>query len=212
MYLSKRHSLNWAIFQFNVQARGKKRQIGWFPASYVKLLTSSSNRSTPVSHRYADSPTMDPFAGSYIFIRLLAFSKDQFHRIMKYLTFWLFDQQRKSWHCILIRHKTRTSWVSKRGTLLLFCPRTKTRGGEAIWTAPPECFLATTCRRCVSRLYWISVYYSIRSWLVRFCMMSLSLCTLLLMLKIANIFAHSLVWIIFFLGCCSLLMVWHWSI
>ncbi|CAB0042601.1 unnamed protein product, partial [Trichogramma brassicae] len=47
------------------QARGKKRQIGWFPASYVKVLQSSrpaSNRSTPVSHRYQDSPTGDPFA------------------------------------------------------------------------------------------------------------------------------------------------------
>ncbi|KAK0164640.1 hypothetical protein PV328_003243 [Microctonus aethiopoides] len=44
-----------------LQARGKKRQIGWFPASYVKPLTSSSNRSTPVSHGYQDSPT-DPNA------------------------------------------------------------------------------------------------------------------------------------------------------
>ncbi|XP_066583007.1 intersectin-1 [Prorops nasuta] len=42
-----------------LQARGKKRQQGWFPASYVKPLTSSSNRSTPVSHGYQDSPT-DP--------------------------------------------------------------------------------------------------------------------------------------------------------
>ncbi|XP_012284787.1 intersectin-2 isoform X2 [Orussus abietinus] len=42
-----------------LQARGRKRQIGWFPASYVKPLTSSSNRSTPISHRYQDSPT-DP--------------------------------------------------------------------------------------------------------------------------------------------------------
>ncbi|XP_076392418.1 dynamin associated protein 160 isoform X5 [Megachile rotundata] len=42
-----------------LQARGKKRQIGWFPASYVKPLTSGSNRSTPVSHGYQDSPT-DP--------------------------------------------------------------------------------------------------------------------------------------------------------
>ncbi|XP_076618966.1 dynamin associated protein 160 isoform X3 [Colletes latitarsis] len=41
-----------------LQARGKKRQIGWFPASYVKPLTSS-NRSTPVSHGYQESPT-DP--------------------------------------------------------------------------------------------------------------------------------------------------------
>ncbi|XP_011639535.1 intersectin-1 isoform X5 [Pogonomyrmex barbatus] len=42
-----------------LQARGKKRQVGWFPATYVKPLTSSSNRSTPVSHGYQDSPT-DP--------------------------------------------------------------------------------------------------------------------------------------------------------
>lgn len=48
-----------------LQARGKKRQIGWFPASYVKVLISTSNRSTPVSHRYQDSPTGDPFAGIY---------------------------------------------------------------------------------------------------------------------------------------------------
>lgn len=45
------------------QARGKKRQIGWFPATYVKPLTSSSNRSTPVSHGYQDSPT-DPNIGN----------------------------------------------------------------------------------------------------------------------------------------------------
>lgn len=34
-----------------LQARGKRRQIGWFPATYVKLLTSGrlSGRSTPVS-------------------------------------------------------------------------------------------------------------------------------------------------------------------
>lgn len=35
-----------------LQAKGKKRQVGWFPASYVKVLNSSgrvSGRSTPVS-------------------------------------------------------------------------------------------------------------------------------------------------------------------
>ncbi|XP_036396037.1 intersectin-1-like isoform X2 [Megalops cyprinoides] len=30
-----------------LQARGKKRQIGWFPANYVKLLSPSTNKSTP---------------------------------------------------------------------------------------------------------------------------------------------------------------------
>lgn len=34
-----------------LQARGRRRQIGWFPATYVKTLTSGrlSGRSTPVS-------------------------------------------------------------------------------------------------------------------------------------------------------------------
>lgn len=35
-----------------LQAKGRKRQVGWFPASYVKLMTSSgrgSGRTTPVS-------------------------------------------------------------------------------------------------------------------------------------------------------------------
>ena len=29
------------------QARGKKRQIGWFPANYVKLLSPSTSKTTP---------------------------------------------------------------------------------------------------------------------------------------------------------------------
>lgn len=34
-----------------LQARGRRRQIGWFPATYVKVLQSGrlSGRSTPVS-------------------------------------------------------------------------------------------------------------------------------------------------------------------
>lgn len=35
-----------------LQAKGRKRQVGWFPASYVKILNSSgraSGRTTPVS-------------------------------------------------------------------------------------------------------------------------------------------------------------------
>lgn len=34
-----------------LQARGRRRQIGWFPATYVKVMTSGrlSGRSTPVS-------------------------------------------------------------------------------------------------------------------------------------------------------------------
>ncbi|XP_043286823.1 intersectin-2 isoform X3 [Venturia canescens] len=55
--IRKKTDTGW--WEGELQARGKKRQIGWFPASYVKPLTSSSNRSTPVSHGYQDSPT-DP--------------------------------------------------------------------------------------------------------------------------------------------------------
>ena len=32
---------------FIVKARGQKKRIGWFPANYVKMLGSSSARSTP---------------------------------------------------------------------------------------------------------------------------------------------------------------------
>uniref|UniRef100_A0A0L8GU92 SH3 domain-containing protein n=1 Tax=Octopus bimaculoides TaxID=37653 RepID=A0A0L8GU92_OCTBM len=34
-----------------LQARGQKRKMGWFPANYVKLLGSSSARSTPDHHQ-----------------------------------------------------------------------------------------------------------------------------------------------------------------
>ncbi|MED6259637.1 Intersectin 1 (SH3 domain protein) [Ilyodon furcidens] len=30
-----------------MKARGKKRQIGWFPANYVKLLSPSTSKTTP---------------------------------------------------------------------------------------------------------------------------------------------------------------------
>lgn len=60
--IRKKTDTGW--WEGELQARGKKRQIGWFPASYVKLLTSSSNRSTPISHGYLDSPT-DPNAGYF---------------------------------------------------------------------------------------------------------------------------------------------------
>uniref|UniRef100_T1IY47 Intersectin-1 n=1 Tax=Strigamia maritima TaxID=126957 RepID=T1IY47_STRMM len=42
--IRKKSSNGW--WEGELQAKGKKRQIGWFPASYVKLLTSSA-RNTP---------------------------------------------------------------------------------------------------------------------------------------------------------------------
>ncbi|XP_039094264.1 intersectin-2 [Hyaena hyaena] len=44
----KKNSSGW--WQGELQARGKKRQKGWFPASHVKLLGPSSDRTTPAFH------------------------------------------------------------------------------------------------------------------------------------------------------------------
>ncbi|XP_066490567.1 intersectin-2 isoform X1 [Tiliqua scincoides] len=43
----KKNSSGW--WQGELQARGKKRQKGWFPATHVKLLGPSSERTTPAS-------------------------------------------------------------------------------------------------------------------------------------------------------------------
>ncbi len=47
-----------------LQARGKKRQKGWFPASHVKLLGSNSGTSTPAS---AASKKQNSFPGLMFF-------------------------------------------------------------------------------------------------------------------------------------------------
>ncbi|XP_034145770.1 intersectin-1 isoform X10 [Esox lucius] len=44
-----------------LQARGKKRQIGWFPANYVKLLSPSTSKTTPTEPTPPKLPT--PSAG-----------------------------------------------------------------------------------------------------------------------------------------------------
>ncbi|XP_054425069.1 intersectin-2 isoform X3 [Pteronotus mesoamericanus] len=44
----KKNTSGW--WQGELQARGKKRQKGWFPASHVKLLGPSSERATPAFH------------------------------------------------------------------------------------------------------------------------------------------------------------------
>ncbi|XP_048209279.1 intersectin-2 isoform X1 [Perognathus longimembris pacificus] len=44
----KKNASGW--WQGELQARGKKRQKGWFPASHVKLLGPSSERTTPAFH------------------------------------------------------------------------------------------------------------------------------------------------------------------
>ncbi|XP_072900992.1 intersectin-1 isoform X3 [Hemitrygon akajei] len=43
--IRKRNAGGW--WEGELQARGKKRQIGWFPANYVKLLSPGTSKSTP---------------------------------------------------------------------------------------------------------------------------------------------------------------------
>ncbi|XP_068126540.1 intersectin-1 isoform X2 [Hyperolius riggenbachi] len=65
-----------------LQARGKKRQIGWFPANYVKLLSPGTNKSTPTDPpKPAALPATCQVIGMYDYIAQnddeLAFSKGQ---------------------------------------------------------------------------------------------------------------------------------------
>lgn len=60
-----------------IHAKGRKRQIGWFPASYVKILQGGRNsgRNTPVSgSRIEMTETIlgeSPFRNSYFYCLLL---------------------------------------------------------------------------------------------------------------------------------------------
>lgn len=65
-----------------LQARGKKRQIGWFPANYVKLLSPGTNKSTPTEPpKPAVLPPTCQVIGMYDYIAQnddeLAFAKGQ---------------------------------------------------------------------------------------------------------------------------------------
>ncbi|NXM30050.1 ITSN1 protein, partial [Oxyruncus cristatus] len=63
-----------------LQARGKKRQIGWFPANYVKLLSPGTSKSTPTELPKA-APAVCQVIGMYDYTAQnddeLAFSKGQ---------------------------------------------------------------------------------------------------------------------------------------
>ncbi|XP_054981789.1 intersectin-1 isoform X3 [Sorex araneus] len=65
-----------------LQARGKKRQIGWFPANYVKLLSPGTSKITPTDlPKPAASPAVCQVIGMYDYTAQnddeLAFSKGQ---------------------------------------------------------------------------------------------------------------------------------------
>jgi hypothetical protein len=53
--LKKYHlaTLNKAMSSYYLQSKGKKRQVGWFPASYVKLMDAAAEKGQP-------APTAQP--------------------------------------------------------------------------------------------------------------------------------------------------------
>ncbi|XP_027996135.2 intersectin-2 isoform X2 [Eptesicus fuscus] len=58
----KKNTSGW--WQGELQARGKKRQKGWFPASHVKLLGPSSERNTPAFHPVCQVIAMYDYAAN----------------------------------------------------------------------------------------------------------------------------------------------------
>lgn len=58
----KKNASGW--WQGELQARGKKRQKGWFPASHVKLLGPSSDRATPAFHPVCQVIAMYDYAAN----------------------------------------------------------------------------------------------------------------------------------------------------
>uniref|UniRef100_A0A8C8TMU0 Intersectin-1 n=1 Tax=Peromyscus maniculatus bairdii TaxID=230844 RepID=A0A8C8TMU0_PERMB len=71
-----------------LQARGKKRQIGWFPANYVKLLSPGASKSTPTElpKSAAALPAVCQVIGMYDYTAQnddeLAFSKGQIINVL----------------------------------------------------------------------------------------------------------------------------------
>ncbi|XP_012882884.1 PREDICTED: intersectin-1 [Dipodomys ordii] len=70
-----------------LQARGKKRQIGWFPANYVKLLSPGTSKITPTElPKSAALPTVCQVIGMYDYTAQnddeLAFSKGQIINVL----------------------------------------------------------------------------------------------------------------------------------
>lgn len=69
-----------------LQARGKKRQIGWFPANYVKLLSPGTSKSTPTELPKPAAPSVCQVIGMYDYSAQnddeLAFNKGQIINVL----------------------------------------------------------------------------------------------------------------------------------
>lgn len=74
----KKNTSGW--WQGELQARGKKRQKGWFPASHVKLLGPSSERTTPAFHAVCQVIAMYDYTANNE--DELSFSKGQLINVM----------------------------------------------------------------------------------------------------------------------------------
>ncbi|XP_016064438.1 PREDICTED: intersectin-2 isoform X1 [Miniopterus natalensis] len=74
----KKNTSGW--WQGELQARGKKRQKGWFPASHVKLLGPSSERTTPAFHAVCQVIAMYDYVASNE--DELSFSKGQLINVL----------------------------------------------------------------------------------------------------------------------------------
>ncbi|KAM4867524.1 intersectin-2 isoform 4-T5 [Thomomys bottae] len=74
----KKNTSGW--WQGELQARGKKRQKGWFPASHVKLLGPSTERTTPAFHAVCQVIAMYDYAANNE--DELNFSKGQLINVM----------------------------------------------------------------------------------------------------------------------------------
>ncbi|XP_059542361.1 intersectin-1 isoform X1 [Myotis daubentonii] len=83
--IRKRNPGGW--WEGELQARGKKRQIGWFPANYVKLLSPGTSKATPTEPPKAPAPqAVCQVIGMYDYTAQnddeLAFSKGQIINVL----------------------------------------------------------------------------------------------------------------------------------
>lgn len=124
------------------QARGKKRQIGWFPANYVKLLSPSTSKTTPTEPNPPKLPTPNAGTANLLCQKLVSLGTDEmlsfvlktFKAIFKYIKFehvaschlvqvWLLVQSCTLVICLhaiissVFHSICMSSWVINKGSL-----------------------------------------------------------------------------------------------
>jgi len=73
-----------------LQAKGRRRQIGWFPATYVKVLQGGRNsgRNTPVSGSRIEMT--EQILGEFSDIRLYEAALEKLEIPKKYSSLWIY--------------------------------------------------------------------------------------------------------------------------